>query len=112
MEQINASNPYDVLTEYSGFLKNEWNSKKKLIANGEPGANKKKATRKRIVNVERQEYPKDSLRTEVEQKRSSILAPSMSSAEPPGVTDSVRLYMKSKAYQVNDTTTSSFGSKV
>jgi hypothetical protein len=23
LEQINASNPYDVLTEYSGFLKNE-----------------------------------------------------------------------------------------
>ena len=46
-----ASNPYDILTDYSGFLKNERNSKKKLIANGEPGANKKKATRKRIIRV-------------------------------------------------------------
>lgn len=76
-----ASNPYDILTDYSGFLKNERNSKKKLIANGEPGANKKKATRKRIIRVERQEYPKDSLRRAVEQKVSSILAPSMSSAD-------------------------------
>ena len=80
---------FDSIQRYSGErfevawedFEGEWIRAYSKVMTCEPPASKrKKARRKQTVRIERQEYPRDMLRTAVEQKLSSIMVAKVTSA--------------------------------